>query len=72
MKQLIAHPMHDIRVLWRQNAALRRLTLASAPVLLLGLWLGGLRTAMILTGYLQLAFRVALPGEPVENRLLQR
>ena len=72
MKQILIKQMKSFRVIWLRNAALRRLALVSVPVLLLGLWLGGFRTVMLLTGYLQLLFRAVLPGEPVENRPLQR
>jgi len=72
MKQIMKKVYQPLREQWLQNAVLRRMVMVSVPVLLLGVWLGGLRIAMLLTGYLQLAYRALLPGEPVENQALQR
>ncbi len=72
MKQMLIKQAENFRKQWMTNVPLRCLVLVSVPILLLGLWLGGLRTAMLLTGYLQLVFRAFLPGEPVENKPLQR
>ncbi|HRX07911.1 MAG TPA: hypothetical protein P5559_01950 [Candidatus Limiplasma sp.] len=72
MKQTLINQVQSMKEQWLNRPALRYLALLSVLVLLLGYGLGGLKTAMLLTGYLQLLFRAVLPGEPVENRLLQR
>ena len=72
MKQTLTHQVQNIKDRWRKQPALRYLVLVSILALLLGYGLGGMRTAMLLTGYLQLLFRAVLPGEPVENMPLQR
>lgn len=72
MKQILKNQYRYVRSMWLDKPALRRLAPMALPVLLLGYSLGGLRTAMLLTGYLQLVFRALVPGEPVENKPLQR
>ena len=72
MKQTLVTLRDTLRGAWLRNPTLRKLTAASVLVLLAGLLLGGVRAVMLLTGYLQLVFRAVLPGEPVENNVLQR
>ena len=72
MKQTLTNQVKNMKEQWLNRPALRYLVLLSIVVMLLSYGLGGLRTAMLLTGYLQLLFRAVLPGEPVENMPLQR
>ena len=72
MKQTVMNLYDTTRSLWIRTPALRLVTLLSVPALWLGLLIGGIRTVMLLTGYIQLVYRVVLPGEPVENGVFQR
>ena len=72
MKRAMINLWAAFRAAWLRKPTMRRLIYASAPVLLLGLTLGGWQYMMLTTGYVQLVFRALNPGELVEIRPRQR